>query len=201
MYQHMHMTPAYYPTHQPQMEISCPFFNGQLVQGPQDHQWMHQIVPALLTGFILKLSHTYPWWTVILLPFKLAACKQVFPNPPIDGMTKMLFRSTKPSCVLWLHSMQMLVHSIKHTAIKVNPTSHMWTHWAASMWCLKNGREKNKTTCCICLKYKLHLSANLQYLVHHPIITYGILVFDKMLNLWFHPHNLPLSFYMYILTV
>lgn len=110
------------------------------------HRIFLQPVHALLTGLIPKRSHIYPYWTVILLPFKLAACEQLFPQPPIDGMTKMLFQSAKPSCVLWLHSMQMLTHSIPDTAIKVNPKSHMWTRWAAGMWCFKNWREKNNKT-------------------------------------------------------
>lgn len=150
------------------------------------HRFVLQPVHALLTGLILKRSNIYSSWTVILLPFKLAACKQLFPKPTlINGMTKMLLQSTKSNCVLWLHSMRMLTHSIQDTVIKVNLKSHIWTHWAASMWYLKNGREKkNKMTCWVCLKNNLHPSANLQCVVHHPIISSGTSAFDTFLSIF-----------------
>ncbi len=85
-----------------------------------------QPLKALLRGFTLKCSHTYHSSTVIRLPFKLPACKQVFPNPPhIDGMAMMPMHSTKPGCVLWLHSMETLTNSIQDSVIKVNPKSHV----------------------------------------------------------------------------
>lgn len=169
---------------------------GSKYRGRQTPHWiLLQPLNALLTAFILERYHTCPRWTVIPLPFKRAACKRIFPNPPppADGMTMMLLQSTQPSCVLQLHSMQTLTHSIQDTAIKVNPTSHMWTCWASSIWKGKSWVDfAIKTNCTLLLTCIVSLTL---HLFSKEIITFGTLAFNKMyLCMYFHSNDFSYSF-------